>query len=244
MKLNCIIIDDEPRAIDIMKEYVEKVQSLNLLSTFRSPIKALDYINNTDVHLVFLDINMPNLSGIQFIKSLTKKPQIILTTAYSEYAVESYQLDVSDYLLKPIEFDRFIKSINKVYDKLGNSNALLNSHISNNSETIKQESKDYIFVKNGTKIDRIDLDDILYIEGSGNYILYQLESKKTLVLGKMSEAIDMLPKNKFVRIRKSHIVHVNKIKAIEDNRVIIGDVKLSISNTYRADFYSKINSKN
>lgn len=243
MKLNCIIIDDEPRAIFIMKEYVEKVGSLSLLNTFRNPVKALDYINNNNVHLVFLDINMPNLSGIQFIKSLTKKPQIILTTAYSEYAVESYQLDVTDYLLKPIEFDRFIKSINKVYDNLGKPTSLPNHKNSCEVENSEKEEKDYFFVKNGAKIDRIDLNSILYIEGSGNYILYQLENRKVLVLGKMSDAINALPKNKFVRIHKSHIVQLNKIKAIEDNYVIIEDTRLSISKTYRAEFYAKINSK-
>lgn len=245
MKLDCIIIDDEPRAIEIMKEYVEKIATLSLMETFRNPLKAFDYLKQNKVDLIFLDINMPNLSGIQLIKSLTNKPFIVLTTAYSEYAVESYQLDVVDYLLKPIEFDRFMKCIDKIYDKIKNIDQPANkSSAAIGANEVSSIQKGYIFVKNGAIIERIDLNDILYIEGSGNYIVYQLNTKKIMTLGKMSEMLHILPKNQFARIHKSHIVQLNKIKTIEDNRVLIGDVKLSISNTYRTQFYIKINSKN
>jgi DNA-binding LytR/AlgR family response regulator len=242
MTLNCIIIDDEPRAIAILKEYVDKVPNLHLLETFRNPVRALTFINSNSVHLIFLDINMPSLSGIQFVKSLAKKPFIILTTAYSEYAVESYQLDIDDYLLKPIEFDRFMKSINKIWGKINAST--LNKTAQNTDVThLHSQDKAYVFVKNGTKIERVDFEDIQYIEGSGNYIVYQLAQKKIMVLGKMSEVLDLLPKNRFVRIHKSHIVQLGKIKSIEDNHVMIGDTRLSISHTYRNGFYTKINSK-
>ncbi|MDC6366979.1 LytR/AlgR family response regulator transcription factor [Allomuricauda sp. AC10] len=240
MTLNCIIIDDEPRAIAILREYVEKVPGLHLSGTFRDSVKALTYLNSNKVHLVFLDINMPNLSGIQFVKSLVEKPFIILTTAYSEYAVESYQLDVDDYLLKPIEFDRFMRSINKIWAKV-NTSSLDRLEQSMDATVPPSENKAYIFVKNGIKIERVDIDDIQYIAGSGNYIVYQLAHKKVMALGKMSEVLDQLPEDKFVRIHKSHIVQLSRIKSIEDNHVLVGDAKLSISNTYRTGFYNKIN---
>ncbi|MCL6266337.1 LytR/AlgR family response regulator transcription factor [Flagellimonas myxillae] len=240
MELKCIIVDDEPRAIEVMKEYVEQISTLSLVNTFRNPLKAFDFIKQHEVDLVFLDINMPHLSGIQFIKSLSNKPFVVLTTAYSEYAVESYQLDVVDYLLKPIEFERFIICMNKVYDKIKQRNASYSSSGSDNES--KPIPKEYIFVKNGTKIDRIDFNDILYIEGSGNYVSYQLKGRKIMSLGKMSEVIKLLPQDRFARIHKSHIVQINQINVIENNRVHIGDVQLSISQTYKAAFYHLIDS--
>lgn len=223
-----------------MKEYVEQISTLSLVNTFRNPLKAFDFIKQNKVDLIFLDINMPHLSGIQFIKSLSHKPFVVLTTAYSEYAVESYQLDVVDYLLKPIEFERFMSCMNKVYDKIKQTGVSSEARYSDIEHKIAP--KDYVFVKNGTKIDRIDFNDILYIEGSGNYVSYQLKSRKIMSLGKMSEVIKLLPHNRFARIHKSYIVQINQIKAIENNRVLIGDVQLSISQTYRAAFYRMIDS--
>lgn len=240
MKLKCIIVDDEPRAIEVLVEYVEQLSSLELLATFRNPIKAFDFVKQNQVDVIFLDINMPNLSGIQFIKSLTHKPAIVLTTAYSEYAIESYQLDVLDYLLKPIEFERFIKCMDRLMEKLTPKETSQISSISPNIQTNTQETLDYIFVKHGTKIERIELDDILYIEGSGNYVSYHLENKNILALGKMTEAFEALPQERFIRIHKSYIVQWNKIKYIEDNHVLIGKAKLSISSTYKNDFFDKI----
>lgn len=237
MKLKCIIVDDEPRAIEVLEEYVQQLSSLDLLATFRNPISAFDFVKQNQVDVIFLDINMPNLSGIQFIKSLSHKPAIVLTTAYSEYAIESYQLDVQDYLLKPIEFDRFMVCVDKLFDKLKPTEI---PKVSPSIPANSQEIQDYVFVKHGTKIERIELDDILYIEGSGNYISYHLESRTILALGKMSEALNSLPQQRFVRIHKSYIIQWNKIKSIEDNHVFIGTAKLSISSTYKNDFFSQI----
>ncbi len=240
LELKCIVVDDEPRALEVMKDYVGQISSLNLVNSFRNPLKAFDYIKQYGVDVVFLDINMPNLSGIQFIKSLTYKPLIVLTTAYSEYAVESYQLDVVDYLLKPIEFDRFMICMNKIYDKINQSKP---SFAQQGSIPEKPtSSKNYIFVKNGTKVDRIDFNDILYVEGSGNYVSYQMKERKILSLGKMSDILKILPMDRFARIHKSYIVQISQISAIENNRVQIGRTQLSISQTYRSAFYDLIGS--
>lgn len=233
--LNCIIIDDEPRAIEIMESYVSQLDSLYLMQTFRNPLKAFDFLKQNKVELIFLDINMPNVSGIQFLKSMPSPPLTILTTAYSEYAVESYQLNVVDYLLKPIEFDRFLQSINKVLDLLNPSRS-----DSIHKTTSTTPAKNHIFVKSGAKIERVDFNDILYIEGSGNYISYQLKNRKILSLGKMSEVLNVLPIERFIRIHKSYIVQIDKINSIENNQVEIDGSRLSISQTYKSDFYHRI----
>lgn len=233
--LNCIIIDDEPRAIEIMESYVSQLDSLCLMQTFRNPLKAFYFLKQNKVELIFLDINMPNVSGIQFLKSMPSPPLTILTTAYSKYAVESYQLNVVDYLLKPIEFDRFLQSINKVLDLLNPSRS-----DSIHKTTSTTSAKNHIFVKSGAKIERVDFNDILYIEGSGNYISYQLKNRKILSLGKMSEVLNVLPIERFIRIHKSYIVQIDKINSIENNQVEIDGSRLSISQTYKSDFYHRI----
>ena len=237
MTLKCIIVDDEPRAIDVLKEYTEQLSSLNLLATFRNSVEAFDFVKQNQVDVVFLDINMPNLSGIQFIKSLTRKPAIVLTTAYSEYAIESYQLDVLDYLLKPIEFDRFIKCVNRLFDKLNP----LNTENKVPIETPKSTSKEYIFVKNGTKIERIELNDILYLEGSGNYVIYHTVNGKIMTLSTMGDSLETLPNHDFIRIHRSYIINWNKVKSVENNHVHIGDVKLSISISHKKAFFDRLN---
>lgn len=242
MKLKCIAVDDEPRALEVIKEYIEKIPFLKLCDTFRNPLKAFEYVKQNKVDLIFLDINMPNLSGIQFIKSLTNKPNIILTTAYSEYAVESYGLDVLDYLLKPIEFDRFVKAANKAYD---NSQIKENEEVKlpQSDESNQSKAKDFIFVKSGTQLLKIDIDQIKYIKGLGNYMSLYLEDKKVLALAKMSEILDMLSSYPFARVHKSYIVNLTKIKTVENHRIRIGETLIPISNSYRKSFYTLINFK-
>lgn len=243
MKLKCIAVDDEPRALEVMKEYIEKIPFLELCDTFRNPLKAFEYVKQNEVQLIFLDINMPNLSGIQFIKSLTNKPNIILTTAYSEYAVESYGLDVLDYLLKPIEFDRFVKAANKAYDQTELIENIEGVNYPPTIESGENKSNDFIFVKSGNQLLRIDIDQIQYIEGSGNYMSLYLEDKKVLTLAKMSEILDMLSSYPFARVHKSYIVHITKIKTVENHRIKIGEALIPISNSYRNSFYSLIKFK-
>lgn len=233
MKVKCIAIDDEPRALEIIEEYIAKTPFLELLKTFRNPLKAFEYIREQNVELIFLDINMPNLTGIQFIKSLSVKPQIILTTAYSEYAVESYGLDVLDYLLKPIEFDRFLKAVNKVIERThGNSSSEI-------TETVKKEDGNYVFIKEGNQLIKVNTDDILYIEGAGNYQSIQLSAKKILTLIKMDELLSLINNVQFVRVHKSFIVNLSKINSIENHRIKIGDKRIPVSETYRNSFYKR-----
>lgn len=239
MKLKCIIVDDEPRAIEVLADYVQQLSILDLIASFRNPVEAIDFLKKTEVDVVFLDINMPMISGIQFIKTLTHKPAIVLTTAYSEYAIESYELKVADYLLKPIEFDRFIACVNRLYDNLQTTV----SPPKDPTIVEKGDSDDFLFLKHGTKIERIDYEDILYIEGSGNYLTYHLAQKKIMALGKMSTVLDILPTKRFARVHKSYIVHINKIESIENNHIHIGRDMLSISQTYRSDFYDRIKDK-
>lgn len=236
MILKCIIVDDEPRAIDVLKEYADQLYSLNLLATFRNPIEAFDFVKQNEVDVIFLDINMPNLSGIQFIKSLSTPPAIVLTTAYSEYAIEGYQLDVVDYLLKPIEFERFMNCVNRLIDKL--KPIITENRISKNQPN--SELKSHIFIKHGIKIERLELSDILFIEGSSNYVIYHTERGNIMALGKMSETLKTLPNHQFLRIHKSYIINWDKVKSVESNHIHIGDSKISISSTYKKAVFDKV----
>ena len=166
--MTCIIIDDEPNAIDVIQRYVEKIGYLELKKTFRNPLKALEWLQTEEVDLIFLDMNMPNLKGIEFIKSLLKKPMIIFTTAYSEFAAESYELEAVDYLIKPVLFERFIKAVNK-------ANELFQRKSFKNSEQISSVPKtdDFVLLKSGSQTHRLKIDDILFIEKDGNYLKSQ-----------------------------------------------------------------------
>jgi DNA-binding LytR/AlgR family response regulator len=232
MKIKCIAIDDEPLALQIIEDYIAQVPYLDLQQSFRNPLKAFDFIQKNQIELIFLDINMPNLSGIQFIKTLSNKPSIILTTAYSEYAVESYGLNVLDYLLKPIEFDRFLRAANKAMNASFESSKAISYQ-----PTVETE---YIFIKDGNKLQRIDCSKILYIEAAGNYQAIQLPDKKVLSLIKMSELLATLNNPQFVRVHKSYAVQINKIDLIENHRILIGDKYIPISKSYRQGFYKKL----
>lgn len=236
MIISCVAIDDEPRALEIIEEYIRQTPFLALKNTFRNPLKAFESIKSQNIDLLFLDINMPNFSGIQFIKTLSQKPLIILTTAYSQYAVESYELEVLDYLLKPIEFERFIKSANKAYDLL---TKIRNTTIPANSLQFPiKPQKDFLFVKDGNQLVKMDFCQISYIEGSGNYQSIQLADRKILTLTTMTELLHSLPSSRFIRVHKSYIVNIEKIKSIETNRIYIDDKIIPISETYRTKFYA------
>ena len=178
--MNCIIIDDEPNAIDVLKRYVEQTAFLHFIQAFRNPVKALGFLQETPVDLVFLDIDMPHLSGIQFVKSLEKIPIIIFTTAYAQYAVESYELNVADYLLKPIEFDRFIKAVNKASGLFQLKNQ---EHPQREQSTLSAVEDDWVLLKSGTITHKIRLDDILFIKKEENYLVFQTTEKQNYYPG-------------------------------------------------------------
>lgn len=230
--LNCIIIDDEPLAIDLLKDYVSKTQFLELLASFTNPIEAMHFANDNDVDLILLDIQMPELTGIQFMKIMQDKSNFILTTAYDKFALEGYEYDVIDFLLKPITFERFMVAANKAKDRLAN--------LSDSINTESQEPKDYIFVKSEYKIQKVDLSDILYLEGMGDYINVQRSSGKLLTLENIKSFHERLPSSRFLRVHKSYIISLEKIDFIERNRVKIGDKLIPISNTYQKDFWKRV----
>jgi len=235
MKLNCIAIDDEPMALDIVKDYINKIPFLELSNSYRDSLKALNYLQHNDIDLIFLDINMPDLTGIQFLKSLVRKPMVIFTTAYSKYAVESYDYNAVDYLLKPIEFDRFLKAANKALEQYLQTN---NREL--NTEKDSEEKKS-IMVKSGTEIHNIKIIDIKYIESAGNYVTFFLANKKYMSLKSMNKLLSELPSKIFYRAHKSYIINLNHISKIERHQVTIGKTKIPIGKIYRETFLKAIN---
>ena len=234
MKLRCIAVDDEPKALEILKDYIEKVPFFDLAGIFRDSLKALDYFQHNKVDLIFLDINMPDLTGIQFLKSLIHQPLIIFTTAYSEYAIESYDYAALDYLLKPIEFERFLKGANRALEQF-----LLNQQNFSTRGT-ELEKSDFIFVKSGTDIYKVKIDEILYIESVGNYVNFVLKNNSIMSLFSMNEILQILPANQFFRIHKSFIIDLRFVSKIERHQVIISNKEIPIGNVYRESFFKAI----
>jgi two-component system, LytTR family, response regulator len=237
--IKCLVVDDEPLALDILTDYIDKVPFLKLVSATTSAFEALAIAQRDEVDLIFLDVQMPELTGIQFLKILNGKCNVILTTAYSQYALDGYELDVADYLLKPIAFDRFYKSVLKVQNTLqqGNTQATQIKVIDN---TINS----FIFVKTEHRIQKIYLDDILYIEGLKDYISIFTKSERIITLQHMKKMEECLPLGRFIRVHKSYIVSIDKIESIERSRIQICDKIIPIGDTYRDGFFKAIDNKN
>lgn len=231
MKFNCVIVEDEPLARNLMIDYVSKVPSLHLVEACSSPLAVIDVLRNNSIDLLFLDVQMPELTGISLLKILKKKPLVILTTAYSEYALEGYELDVADYLLKPITFERFLRAVDKVTQRLdGNL-------IPVNQEKIQQETiQPFVFVKDGTKLVKVRLDDILYVEGLKDYVTIHTKTQKVVSLQRLKALEDQLPADKFIRIHNSFIVALNAIDVIHKGDVQVKDAMLPIGETYKKSF--------
>lgn len=221
--ISCIAIDDEPMALEVIERYCQKSGLIDLKATFREPIKAIEYLNHEHVDLVFLDINMPDVNGIQLLRTLTTRPMVIFTTAYSNYAVESYDLNAIDYLLKPITFERFLAALNKA----------LSLKAFKNGTPAKDDDDASIFVKSGPQTYQIKLSNILYLEKEGNYITLCLKDKNILIRENMGDIFDLVPAADFVRVHKSYVVAIRHITMIEAHQLIIGQVKIPIGSTYR-----------
>lgn len=232
--MNCIIIDDEPMALELIKGYILKTDSLKLIEGFTNPFTALNYLLNNRIDLVFLDINMPELSGIQLLKSLPYQPKVIFTTAYSEYAAESYEYNAVDYLLKPFKYDRFMRAVNKLTEM----GTLDNNGVSNENFT---NSRVVLFIKSGTQVHKIVKDEITFIEAQGNYIFIHTVNKKTLTLTSMTDILKQLPSTDFMRVHKSYIVALKYIDVIEKHQLFIRDMAIPIGVTYRGLFHQYIN---
>jgi len=241
MKINCIAIDDEPLALNKMKRYIERIEFLNLRATFNNGIEAISYLKDNKVDLIFLDIQMEDLTGIELLEALQKKPKVIITTAYESYALKGYELDVTDYLLKPISFQRFVKAVDKVYEGLYGRGEIEDVVPAKTENTI---ADDYIFVKTEYRIQKINLKDILYIEGMKDYIRIVTLSYKVMTLQSLKKMVSLLPEKQFIRVHKSYIIAIDKIETIERNRIIIGGERIPIGESYRQYFFTMLNGKN
>jgi len=233
MKVRCLIIDDEPLAINIIKNYLENFENFELISTFNNAIDGLNFLKNNSIDVIFLDINMPVLDGINFIKSLEAPPLIIMTTAYNEFALETYELDVLDYLVKPIEFPRFMKAINKVDKRLDPING------KHTIETNKE--RPFIFVKiDKKKMKKIFLDEILVIESLKDYLKINTISSRYIVHSTLTDFTNLLPPRDFIRIHRSFTISIDKIDALEGNSIEIEGLRYIIGRSYIDDVKQKI----
>lgn len=231
MKIKCLIIDDEPLAVNVIKNYLQKIEDIELVSTFNNAIDGLNFLKHNKVDVIFLDIGMPILDGLSFIKSLKEPPLIIVTTAYTDYAVETYALDVLDYLVKPIEFPRFMNALNKVYRRLN-----INQPSSDSSE-----KRPYLFIKiDKKKMKKIFLDEILVIESQKDYLKINTTNGRFMIHSTLSDFTDLLPSKEFIRIHRSYTISINKIDAVEGNSIEIDGLRYGIGRSYIDEVKAKI----
>jgi len=229
--INCLVVDDEPIAREGMMEYVRQIDYLNPVAQCKSAAEAAGLLQKNKIDLIFLDIQMPKLTGIEFVKALADPPLVIFTTAYSEYALEGFELDVVDYLLKPISFARFLKSVEKAQSYL---------HTRDKEVSITQE---FFFIKCNGKIEKIVMADVIYIEAMANYVIIHTRQKKYITYLTFSGIEHQLPADLFVRIHKSYLVAISAIQTIDGNEVITNSMRLPLSKNYRSDVMNRIESK-
>lgn len=231
MKINCIAVDDEPLALVKMKDFIEKVEFLHLLNLISSGVEAASYLRKEKVDLLFLDIQMSDLSGIGLLKTLNSTPIVILTSAYEDYALEGYEYNVCDYLLKPISFTRFMKAVNLAAETHLTSH--LTSSLQFNGE-LKQPGLDHIFIKATNKLQKVYFDDILFIEAMKDYVKIKTRHDLIISLNNLKSFLEKLPQNRFVRIHKSFAIAVDKIEAIKKNSVEIAGMDIPVGQTFRS----------
>jgi DNA-binding LytR/AlgR family response regulator len=225
MIVSCIIIEDEPLALERAREFVLKVPFLKLVNTFNNGIDAIDFLKNESVDLLFLDIQMDEFSGIHLLESLTNRPAVIILSAFNEYAVKGFDLNVTDYLLKPYTFERFMQAALKVYESL---------------KSVKKEQQDFIFIKTEYRLEKVFLEDILFIEGMRDYRQIHAKDRRIMTLETFRDLETKLPSEQFIRVHKSYMVSLNKIESVERDRIKIGKELIPISETYRENFYLSI----
>lgn len=233
MQIRCLVIDDERLAREYLKNYISKIPQLELLGDYNSPLKAVEQIKKGEVDLLFMDIHMPDITGVEFLKSLTQKPDVIFTTAYQEYALEGFNLSAVDYLLKPFSFERFFQAVNKVIDKYERQSSIAPSVELPQHQTAYTEN--YLTIRADRKYYKINFKDIKYIEGQKAYVTFHTEQKKITALVSLKELEDALPGDQFLRIHKSYIVAVSEIQSLEGNQVEVGEVKLPVGKNYKED---------
>jgi len=224
-KTRCIIVDDEPDAIKLIRKYCQQIDGLEVVAEFTNSLKAMSYISTQSIDLLFLDIEMPNLSGIKLIKSLAISPKVIITTAYRKYALEGFELEVIDYLLKPITFERFLKAINK-YNTFYSHKAIA-------YEPVKEQN-DFVILKDGKKFHRVYFSDILYVEGMNEYIKVHLPDNYLTLKRSLTSLENILPVNLFVRIHRSYIVNIPYITSFTSSNVLLNKKEFPIGKSYRS----------
>jgi two-component system, LytTR family, response regulator len=230
--IRCVVIDDEPYARQLLTEFVTKVPNLKLEGAFSSALAALPALSKKNIDVLFLDIQMPDISGIDFLKTLDKKPMVVFTTAFAEYALEGFELDVADYLLKPFDFSRFLKAVNKLTQRIEPS-------VPPATPEMSSGRKDFIFVKDGTKLVKINLAEILFIKGTREYVTIVTPDSKIMSLQAMKALEEELPDN-FIRVHNSFIVNITAINSIAKNEIEIGDEIIPVGITYKKSFFEKI----
>ncbi|CAN5161099.1 LytTR family DNA-binding domain-containing protein [soil metagenome] len=228
-KYSCIIIEDEPLALEKTKDFVEKVPFLHLSATFDNALTGLAYLNNNKVDVLFLDINMDELSGIDLLESSKINSQVIITTAYQEYALKGYELQITDYLLKPFTFSRFLQAVNKAQENI--------------VRRASDAQPDFIFVKTENRLEKIMLNEIVYIEGMRDYRRIHTLNKRVMTLQNFSEFEKLIPASMVCRVHKSYMVALNKIESVERSRIKIADQLIPVSDTYKDVFFQLINNK-
>ena len=227
-KINCLAVDDEPPALDVLKKYISSVQSLELVGTCADAVEALNFIRQRSVDLIFLDIQMPQILGTDFLRTLKNPPKVIFTTAFRKFAIEGFELDAVDYLLKPISFERFLKAVNKVMD------ASLNGTLTiENEQQNKAATDNSVYFRSDRKMIKVNLADILYIESIKDYIKVVATSGTVITKQSISSVEEDLPKDMFIRIHRSYIVALNKIESYSNELVWVGKAELPISRMYR-----------
>ncbi len=225
-KYKCVIIEDEPLALERTKNYVERIPFLELVQSFENSLDGLAYLQMHQVDLLFLDINMDELSGLELLESANISCEVIITTAYQQYALRGFELSVTDYLLKPFTFNRFLQAVNKAQENLSKSKA--------------SRSPEFIFIKTENRLEKVMISDILYIEGMRDYRRIHSLQKRIMTLQNFSELEQMLPADQVCRVHKSYMVALAKIEAIERGQILIGDQRIPISATYKEAFFAKI----
>jgi DNA-binding LytR/AlgR family response regulator len=233
MKISCIIVDDEPLARKGLFEYLQDIPYLQHVGSFENALMAADYLKNHTADLMLLDIRMPKLSGIDFLKTLELSPLIIFTTASTEYAIEGYELNVIDYLVKPITFDRFQKATQKAFDLL-----------SLREKATQSEHEEFFFIKCNHKIEKIIYSDVLYIEAMQNYCVIHLPNQKFICYITLLAMMEKLPVNRFLKVHKSFIVAIDKIKTIHHNEIVVGDVSIPVSRTLKQELITLVTKNN
>jgi len=228
LKTKCLIVEDEPLARNLLSDYVRRVSWLELTEASSNPLHALEVLRNHPIDLMFLDIQMPEITGITLLKTLQKKPLVILTTAYSEYALESYDLDVVDYLLKPVTFERFLKAVDKASQRIRPP--------APGQAVVAEAGSPFVFIKDGTKLVKINYDDILFVEGLKDYVTIVTRTQKIVSLQRLKLLETQLPADKFIRIHHSYIIALKAVDTIHKGEVRIGSHVIPISDSYRKAF--------